>query len=282
MTTVPFEPHRFRSTAAYYGRYRVPYPDELIADVARRVGLKKGDRVLDLGCGPAPLGIAFARLGMSVTGMDPEPEMLAAAQAAALRAGVPLQLRQGSSYDLDAGIGRFSLVTMGRSFHWMDRADTLSRLDRMLEPGGAVALFRDRRISARPDWRPVLHAAAEVYAPEQHAARALRKGPQWLPHEAFLLRSAFSEVEAVARLFEQRLTIDDLVGRAFSMSGTSPQALGNRRDEFESYLREELASLSEDGLFGEIVAAEATLAFRGAGGDSPGSRGVGHGRVSSH
>ena len=77
MTIVPFEARRFRTTADYYSRFRVPYPDRLIERVADRTGLKPGERVLDLGCGPAPLGVAFARLaGADVIGVDPEPEML--------------------------------------------------------------------------------------------------------------------------------------------------------------------------------------------------------------
>ena len=77
MTTVPFEARRFRSTAAYYSRYRVPYPAALLEGVAARVGLLPGDRVLDLGCGPAMLGLGFAPLFpalalLATAGLEPE------------------------------------------------------------------------------------------------------------------------------------------------------------------------------------------------------------------
>ena len=262
---VPFEPRRFRSTVDYYGRYRVPYPDELIAGVAARVGLAAGEAVLDLGCGPGPLAVAFARLGARVTAMDPEPDMLAAAGEAAAQAGVHIERVQGSSYDLTPELGRFRLVTMGRSFHWMDRAATLGTLDRLVLPGGAVALFRDRPVSSAPDWRPLLETLGERFSPERWADRQRRQKPDFPPHEAVLLHSPFSYLERVSRIVERRIDADAIVGRAYSMSVTSPEALGPAREAFEAALRDELARLAPDGTFTEIVEIDALLAFRDAG-----------------
>jgi hypothetical protein len=169
---------------------------------------------------------------------------------------------EGSSYDLDPAMGRFRLVAMGRSFHWMDRTATLVALDALIEPGGAVALFHDRHISVEPDFRPLLAQLSETYSPEGSENRRMRRGPDWRPHEAVLLDSAFSAVESRGRVFAQTLTADDILGRAFSMSVTSPQALGGRRQAFEAELREGLAAMAPDGDFREIVAAEAVLAFR--------------------
>jgi len=264
MTTIPFKPNRFRSTAAYYTRYRVPYPAELIAAVADRAGLKPGDRVLDLGCGPAQLAIAFARLGMNVMAMDPEPEMLAAAADDIADAGVAVELRQGSSYDLGQDLGRFRLVTMGRSFHWMDRPATLMALDGLIEPGGAVALFGDRRINSSEDWQGIVNRTQEQYSPEGSDARRARRSPDWLHHESVLLDSAFSELWTLGRPFAQQLTLDDILGRVYSMSVTSPETLGEGRETFETALRAELAVANPSGQFTEVVSAEAILASRPA------------------
>src|SRR3954469_1042980 len=141
--SVPYEPRRFAGTAAFYERYRLGYPDRLLARVADLAGLKPGDAVLDLGCGTGMLAVGFAKLGMAVTAMDPEPDMLAATGAAAEAAGVTVKVVQGSSHDLAPGMGPFALVAMGRSFHWMDRAATLAVLDRIVTPHGGVALFHD-------------------------------------------------------------------------------------------------------------------------------------------
>ena len=261
MSAIPFDVSRYRSAAEHY-RFRVPYPLGLIQAVAAKVGLTAGDAVLDLGCGPAQLGIALARLGMRVRAMDPEPEMLAAAKAAASAAGVDIEVIEGSSYDLGRVPGPLRLVTMGRSFHWMDRPATLAVLDRMIEPGGAVALFHDRRAAATPDWASVVASVSARYTPK--SAEPNHHSADWIPHELMLLQSAFSIVETFGRSFAQNLTVDQIVGRALSSSATSPEKLGERRQSFETALRRELQSLASSGAFSEVVTVEAMVASRPA------------------
>ena len=262
MTTIAFEPRRFRSTAAFYTRYRVPYPEALIDDVAARAGLVPGDRVLDLGCGPAMLAIAFARRGMDVLAMDPEDEMLAAAQADAGAAGVEIDLRKGSSYDLAPEMGLFRLVVMGRSFHWMDRDKTLETLDEMIVSGGGVALFDDRALVREPDWKALLDDLSRKCVPDNAVLRRLRHEGGFQRHEPILMRSVFSDVSLVGRVRPRPLGIDDIVGYALSLSVTSPEALGAGREAFEAEFRAGLEKLSPSGRFEDVVLPEALLAFR--------------------
>ncbi|MBS7544493.1 class I SAM-dependent methyltransferase [Ancylobacter oerskovii] len=261
---LPYDASRFRSTAEFYGRYRQPYPPELLAAVARRIGLKPGDRLLDLGCGPGPLAIGFARLGLDVTGMDPEPSMLEAARADAAAAGLALRLVEGSSYDLSPALGRFRAVTMGRAFHWMDRAATLRALDALVEPGGAVVLMGDRRVDCRPDWHAALDRLAERHAPQRYADRKRRQQPDWMPHEAVLVASPFGHVERIGRILPRERDVEDVVGLAYSRSLTSPAALGAAQPAFERDLRDELAHLAPDGRFHDVIEISAVLAFRQA------------------
>lgn len=262
MSTIAFDARRFQSTAAYYLRYRIPYPDKLIALVANRSGLQIGDPLLDLGSGPGQLGIAFARLGARVMAMDPEPEMLAAATEGAHAAGVDITVRQGSSYDLGPETGPLKLAVMGRSFHWMDRAATLSALDQLIVPGGGVVLFHDRNVAMTPAWRKIILGLAETFSPARSAERAKRKNQEWPTHESVLLHSPFKNLERIGIVQERHLTIEDLVGRAFSMSVTSPQALGDQAAAFEAALRSALAEAAPDGRFSEIVESTALIAVR--------------------
>jgi trans-aconitate methyltransferase len=49
----------FRGTAAYYDRFRVPYPEPLISDLSERASLTGSGTLLDLACGTGQLTFAL-------------------------------------------------------------------------------------------------------------------------------------------------------------------------------------------------------------------------------
>jgi SAM-dependent methyltransferase len=264
MTDAPYEPRRFRTTVPFYERFRLGYPERLIARVGRIVGLAPGEGMVDLGCGPGTLAVPFARAGAKVTAVDPEPAMLEAAREAAERAGVALTLLRGSSFDLPDGVGPFRLVTMGRSFHWMDRAATLEILDRLVVPGGAIALFDDdhpRTVENR--WRRSLEEVGRKYGRAEELHIIARDSEAYRTHESYLLASAFDDVGRTSVIVQRRLTADGVLGLAYSLSTSSPERLGARKDAFEADLRAALAALSPDGQFTEIAEMSALIARHG-------------------
>jgi SAM-dependent methyltransferase len=258
-----YDPHRFRTTVPYYTRYRLGYPPALIERVIGIVGLRPGDAVMDLGCGPGLLAILFAQAGMKVTAIDPEHEMLEAARDAAREAGVSLDLRLGSSFDWPAGIGPFRLVTMGRSFHWMDREATLTVLDSLVTADGAVALFHDEHPqTAENAWRRIMHDVADRYGRQDSHHVQVRGQSGYRKHESVLLNSPFNRLEHAGIFIKREMTADDIVGLAFSLSTTAPQKLGERAAAFEKDLRAALAEVSPSGHFTEIAEMLALVARR--------------------
>lgn len=258
-----YDPHRFQTTVPFYARYRLDYPQRLIERVIDIVSLKPGDNVMDLGCGPGTLAIPFAQAGMRVTGIDPEPAMLDAARQAARHAGVELVLQQGSSFDLPAGMAPFRLVTMGRSFHWMDRPATLQALDRLVTHDGAVALLDDEHVRTVENvWRAKLRDLGDRYGRLESPNVAAENSSAYRRHESLFLDSPFPLLEGASVFIRRKITTDDVVGLAYSLSTSSPGKLGPLRAKFESELRAELAALSPEGLFTEIVEMRALVAHR--------------------
>jgi SAM-dependent methyltransferase len=259
----PFEPRRFRSTVPYYARYRLHYPAELIARVAERVGLEPGDGVLDLGCGPGLLAIPFAQAGMRVVGVDPEPDMLTAAREAAEGARVSVDFRPGSSFDLPGDLGAIRLVVMGRSFHWMDRAEMLRRFDALLPSNGAIALFEDDRPpTAENFWLRKFGEVGKNYGMHEAAHYAALMKGEYRTHVSYLFDSAFAHIEKVGSFIRRPITTDEIVGFAFSQSALSPERLGERAADFERDLRAALAALSPEDHFTQIAELAAIVAKR--------------------
>jgi trans-aconitate methyltransferase len=258
----PPQPRRFTRAAAHYRGGRPPYAPALIRQVAHATGLQPQHRVLDLGCGPGSLAIGFGYFAGEVLGLDPEPAMLQAAVEAA-RGLVPnVSFRRASSHDLSPALGRFRLVTMGRSFHWMDREDTLRRLDSLLDPGGAIALFRDSHPDL-PDnaWRKTWREIIDKYDSDD-TLRNRRRSQHWVRHEAVLIASPFCVLETHAVIERRTITTESLVDRALSMSSTSQDRIGEKLDDLVSELRAFSSALSPDGYVDEIVESAALVARR--------------------
>jgi SAM-dependent methyltransferase len=255
---VPFQPRRFRTAAHHYLAGRPGYAPRAITRVIQLCGVTAADRVLDLGCGPGQLARAFAPFVQEVVGIDPEPEMLRLARQDGPENALWIE---ASSYDIGPHLGRFGLATMGRSFHWMDRVDTLRRLDEIVTPGGAVVLFRDSHPDV-PDnaWRAQYSAVLERYAGDEERRR--RRGPGWVSHTALLLASAFSEVEEISVVERRGLTAGRLLDRALSMSSTSRARLGARADDLLEELTDLIGRLAPSGHLREVVTTTALMARR--------------------
>jgi precorrin-6B methylase 2 len=233
---------RFEAASEHYVLGRPNYPRTFIRRVAERCELGREHRLLDLGCGPGTVAVALAPYVGSVLAVDPEPGMLSEARAAVARAGVNVEVREGSSLTLGADWGRFQAVTMGRSFHWMDRAETLRRLEGMIAASGAVILLGEESQAATESaplraWQAVV----DRYAAED-SARAERKSPDFPRHEAMLQASAFSSLETIQELEATTTTVETLVHRGYSISSTTPKRLGDRAAAMATEIRAVLAA----------------------------------------
>ena len=254
--------HRFRTAAAHYAIGRPPYPAPFITELARACRLTRTDRLLDLGTGPGLLALAFAPHVGSVLAVDPEPEMLRVATEAVRAAGAAVEVRPGSSETVASDWGRFRAVTMGRSFHWMDRAATLRRLEAVVEPDGAILLFNDE-VSDLPEnaaikaWKAVV----ERYSADDRV-RMERRSPEWQDHEGVLRTSAFRDVESVSYLDRGTTTVELLVHRALSMSATSESRLGPRADAMVADIRAAVAPFAAMGPLAQMIEWTALIARR--------------------
>lgn len=249
---------RFRSTVPHYVAGRPNYAPSLIWIVKEHLHLTDRHRLLDLGCGPGWLGIAFAPFVGAVVAVDPEPAMLKAAHDAAAEAGVRIELMEGSSYDLGSHLGRCHVVTIGRAFHWMDRADTLRRLDALIEPDGALILFND----VRPDVPENIWYKQYTELVDSYASRDACIPLDRLRHEAVLLDSSFNRLVRIGVIERREVPVERLVDRALSMSTSSPEQLGPLSERLAQELLTKMSQFATDGIVVEVVESQALIARR--------------------
>jgi ubiquinone/menaquinone biosynthesis C-methylase UbiE len=111
---------------------------ELILELAGRVA---GLRVLDVGCGDAALAVALAQRGARVTGVDVDPNMLAAGRARVAANGVAADLRQGDIRTLPFADDSFDIVLAVTVLCFVDdAAQAVREMTRVLNPGGRLVI----------------------------------------------------------------------------------------------------------------------------------------------
>jgi SAM-dependent methyltransferase len=166
----------FGAVAAAYDRYRPSYPPKLIDDLV--AGGRR--RVLDVGCGTGKAGRLFAERGLTVLGVEPDPQMAAVARSH----GLTVDVAAFEQWD-DAG-RRFDLIACGQAWHWIDPAVGAPKAAGLLAPGGELALFwnfgeladEERKIveAVYRELAPELIAAAGAGDDNTHLRRLTRSG----------------------------------------------------------------------------------------------------------
>ena len=131
-------PPWFDGPAEAYDHHVGRYGAELADGLIRAAGVRPGQRVLDVGCGPGPLTKALADLlgAENVTAVDPSESFVEAC-----RERVPgADVRVGVGEDLPFEDGEFDAVLAQLVVQLMqDRDAGVEEMARVVRPGGVVA-----------------------------------------------------------------------------------------------------------------------------------------------
>ncbi len=127
----------FGSVADRYERYRLGYPDELLAAVLRYAGRPMG-AALEVGAGTGKATRLFASPGVEVTALEPDAEM--ANLLARTTQGLPVE-PVVATFERFRTERRFDLVYAAAAWHWTDPTTRWAKVVELLVPGGVLALF---------------------------------------------------------------------------------------------------------------------------------------------
>ena len=106
-------------------------PDIATETELRLLGNLDGKRVLELGCGGAPISVAMAKQGAKVIAVDSSPEQIAHARKLIEREDVKVELREGDLADL--AFVRADTIDMAVSVYSLGAVPDLDRVFRQVQ-----------------------------------------------------------------------------------------------------------------------------------------------------
>lgn len=174
-------------------------PGELAALVAAGplIGLRPGDAALDVGCGTGREAVYLAEAGLAVIAVDSSRPALELARERSEAAGVEVDLRRGSAFDLPVASASVDLALDRGCLHGIDpddRPEYAAEIARVLAPGGLYLLRGARADDEEAGLFAVDEAAIDALFPPPSFTRgpvvpiALRAPAGDLPGSLVLLR----------------------------------------------------------------------------------------------
>lgn len=135
---------RFSDRVENYVKYRPTYPTEVIGCLKENCGLTEEAVVADVGSGTGILTKLFLENGHRVFAIEQNREMREAAEKL-LEEEETFTSVAGTAEDTGLPTGSVDLIVAGQAFHWFDRAKSKEEFQRILRPGGWVALIWNER-----------------------------------------------------------------------------------------------------------------------------------------
>ncbi|AXK35220.1 class I SAM-dependent methyltransferase [Streptomyces armeniacus] len=231
--------------AAYYAEFRRGYPPPVLGHLCAAFGLGAADTVLDLGCGTGQLTVPLAARTGSVIGMDPEPDMLSHARAAAENDSVRNVIWVlGGDADVPAlgallGGRPLAMTVIGQALHWMDHERLFRTVRPLLRTGGGIAVVANGTPLwlQDSDWSRALRGFLEEHFGSSLEA-SCGTGTRDRERYAEALRAAgYAEVRETDVAYTDDLDFGRLLGGVYSAMSAADLPAPDERPAFAARLR---------------------------------------------
>ena len=157
----------FDEVAAEYDRSRPAYPDELVDRACQVAEVRRGDPVLEVGCGSGQLTRSLLARGLRVAALEPGKHLMSLAEHNLAGRG-EVEFVNARFEDAQLPRGRYRALFSAAAFHWIDPEVSWQKAARLLAPGGTLALIQYCGLQGRAsadDQQALLSALARI-APE--------------------------------------------------------------------------------------------------------------------
>jgi SAM-dependent methyltransferase len=213
----------FGRAAREYELGRPGWPEELVDDAARELGLGAGSAVLDLAAGTGKLTrLLVPRFGR-VVAVEPDEAMLEV-----LAEIVPeAEARVGSGEHIPLEDGQVDGVFVAEAFHWFASAEVVTEIARVLHPGGGLVLLWNVQ---EQDVEPPLPEEADRLIGEAMARGGEPGGAKVLAGAwREPLAGVFEELRAAHLERDELVSRDELIAWILSVSSIASQSDAARR-----------------------------------------------------
>lgn len=220
----PAPTRRFSDRAEDYARFRPDYPAAAVAAIL--AGLPPPPQLVtaDVGAGTGIFARQLAERGARVVAVEPNRAMREAATP-----HPRITWTDGTAEATGLPFAAHDLVTVAQAFHWFHVDLALEEFQRVLRPGGRLAILWNHR--SRDDAFTLgYRQALEAIDGEAPAERST-----FVP-DTVTATGRFANPRTLGFEHSQALTLDELLGRALSTS-TVPKS-GPRTETLLSMLRE--------------------------------------------
>lgn len=137
----------FGARVAMSDRARPCYPEDAVAWLAQKVGIKPGRQVVDLAAGTGDLTELLADAGADLVAVEPVTAM-----RALLRARLPgIPVLGGTAEAIPLADKSVDGVVVAQAFQWFDTRRALDEIARVVRPGGYLGLIWNAK-DRSPEW----------------------------------------------------------------------------------------------------------------------------------
>lgn len=205
---------RFSGLADIYAKFRPGYSEEALTFIVKHCSLKAGDKLADIGCGTGISTRAMAKMGLAVTGVEPNKDMLEAAkrESSSETVTVPIVYLQAQAENTGLIDDTFNCILCAQAFHWFNPQQALLEFRRILKPGGWLALMwneRDESDNFTACYGNLIRTVPGASSVELSRGTA---------GEPLLTSNLYQNASKNDFKNEQKIDLEGLLGRAFSAS----------------------------------------------------------------
>ena len=206
----------------------------------RRLGIKPGSRLLDVGCGAGQLALIAARAGVEAFGCDIATNWIEKARARAAAEGLKATFEEGDAESLPYEDARFDAVTSLIGAMFAPRPDVVAaELVRVCRPGGTIAMA---------NWTPAGFIGQMFKAISRHIAPSGMPSPVLWGDEATVrerLREGIVHLKCARRIyhFEYPFPPDAVVDFFRTNYGPMSRAFASLDGSGQQNLRSDLGRL---------------------------------------